>query len=96
MKRILTTALLASAVVFVLGMATPSVAQQSHMRANGAMNQQAYQRDQVSRHAAAQHDGSAHYGYGAYAYAPAAAPYGGCATEGTYGQGLDVSACGGE
>lgn len=34
-------------------------------------------------------------GYGAYAYSPERGSFSGCATEGSYGQGLDYSLCGG-
>jgi hypothetical protein len=98
MKRTLTIGLLASAAAFVLATATPSLAQQrDYMRANAAANQ-AYQQNQAGRYSTAQYYyGPAARGYRAYAYVPGGpGSLNTCATQGTYGQGLDVSACGGE
>lgn len=95
MKRTLTIALLASAAAFVLGTATPSLAQQDSMRAYGARSQQAYHQSQAGRYWNAQYYGSDARGYGAYAYVPGGpGSLDTCATEGSYGQGLDYSACG--
>ncbi len=97
MKRSLTIALLASAAAFVLGTATPSLAQKGSMRANGARSQQAYQQSQTSRYYVVQYYGPEARGYWAYAYVPGGpASMNTCATQGSYGQGLDYSvACGG-
>jgi hypothetical protein len=96
MKRMITYAAMASvAGVLALGTATPGQAKQGR---NTTAKTTAKMTDYGARGPAYARAGQRTYarGYGAYAYAPAASPYGGCATEGTYGQGLDVSACGGE
>jgi hypothetical protein len=98
MKRTLKYALLASAAAFVLGMAMPSQAQQDDMQAAGATSQQrVYQPNEADRYSATRDDDAATSGYEAYDYAPAAPGYGdeGCATQGTYGKGIDYAACGG-
>lgn len=99
MKRTLKVALLASAAVFVLGTATPSLAQQDNMRAAGATSQQRiYQPNQADRDTAARDHDAAANGYESYAYVPGGPGFGSdsCVTEGTYGKGLDYSACGGD
>ncbi len=96
MKRTLKFALLASAAAFVLGMATPGQAQQENMRANAAASQRVRQSAAANRNAAMRTYETEDEGSEAYAYQPmGAGGYDSCATEGSYGQGLDYSACGG-
>jgi hypothetical protein len=91
MKRTLKVTLLASAAVFVLGAVTPSLAQQANMRANTATSQNMPQQTAAESIYEAQASGD-----DAYAYVPLdSATHDGCTTQGSYGQGLDHSACGG-
>lgn len=96
MKRTLKVTLLASAAVLVLGAATPSLAQQDNMRAAGATSQGTYQPARADRNAVLRNDDTTIDGSEAYAYQPLG-PSGidSCATQGSYSQGLDYSACGG-
>ncbi len=72
MKRTLKFALLASAAVFVLGAAAPSLAQQDNMQAAGAKSQRVYQPAQTDRDAVVQDYDTAVDGSEAFAYQPAA------------------------
>ena len=97
MKRTLKYALLASAAAFVLGMAAPSQAQQYNMRAPRATSQSTYQPGYANRVRAESESeyAPASPGVEAYDYMPAPGGYSGdsCATQGTYGQGVDYANC---
>ena len=96
MKRTLKVALLASAAVFVLSTATPSLAQQDNMRAAGASSQRMAQPAQADRYAAVRDDETTVDGSEAYAYQPSGpGGFDACTTPGSYGQGIDYSACNG-
>ena len=92
MKRTLKLALLASALI-VLGMQAPSYAQQGNVQARSATSQRAAQPAQAPRYVATSDDDATADGYEAYAYAPQNLDL--CGTQGSYGQGVDYSACGG-
>lgn len=110
MKRMIKYAAVASvAGVLALGMATPSQAEDGRntaaaigfgagalvgVAAANAANHGPYGPGYAYGPAYGYEPGYAP-GYGAYAYAPAPDGVASCATEGSYGQGVDYSACGG-
>lgn len=94
MNRTLKTALLASAAVFVLGTAVPSLAQQESTRAASTQRQRVVQPVQPDRNVAVREYDTAADSSDAYAYQPAG-PSESCTTEGSYGQGIDYGACNG-
>lgn len=95
MKQSLKLGLLTFAAAFVLGTATPAMAQQATMQASGAASRSIDRQAAAERYAATQNY-DVMEGEDAYAYAPADFGLDSCATQGSFGQGLDYSACGGE
>ncbi len=104
MKRFLKRALVACAAAgFAVALAAPVQAQQDEGMAAPTTASQAARRDAAQPGYAARYGTAAGGAYAqsageeAYDYVPAEPGYGGggCATQGSYGQGLDYSACGG-